>query len=157
VAEKIEFKESVKIESNATGSTANSVTLLGKTVFLTSRTDTSGLTGGLTGGLKVRGFLNLDGVTITAMRIDSLSNPVDVDKHILQGPVSSFNAPTRTLTITGITVNASSVSANDVKNADDQVIPIDQFFGLLTANRTIVKARGTFAAGTITANQIEIE
>jgi hypothetical protein len=96
-------------------------------------------------------------VTITAMRIDSLSNPVDVDKHILQGPVSSFNAPTRTLTITGITVNASSVSANDVKNADDQVIPIDQFFGLLTANRTIVKARGTFAAGTITANQIEIE
>jgi hypothetical protein len=38
VAEKIEFKESVKIESNATGSTANSVTLLGKTVFLTSST-----------------------------------------------------------------------------------------------------------------------
>jgi hypothetical protein len=157
IVEKIQFKESVRIESNATGSTANSVTLLGKTVLLTSKTDTSGLTGGLTGGLKVRGFLNLDGVTITAARIDSLSNPVDPDRQILQGPVASFNATARTLVIVGINVNASSVSANDVKNANDQVITIDQFFALLTANRSIVKARGTFAAGTITANQIEIE
>ena len=156
IVEKIEFKESVRIESNAAGSTANSVTLLGKTVLLTSQTDTSGLTVGLTGGLKVRGFLNLDGVTITATRIDSLSNPVDVDKHILQGPVSSFDAPARTLTIAGITVNASGTGV-EFEDDNDALITPSQFFALLTANRTIVKARGTFAAGTITADKVEIE
>lgn len=160
LVEKIEFKESIRIESNATGSTADSVTLLGKSVFITSQTEKNGFTDPselVNQGVKVRGFVNMDGTTITATRIDIQSNPVDADKHILQGPVSSFNAPARTLTIVGINVNASSVSANDVKNADDQVITIDQFFALLTANRTIVKTRGTFAAGTITANQIEIE
>jgi hypothetical protein len=163
VAEKIEFKESVKIESNATGSTANSVTLLGKTVFLTSQTEKNGFTDPselVNQGVKVRGFVNMDGTTITATRIDKLSNPVNFDQNELQGPVASFNAPARTLTIVGITVNASSVPANDVKNADDQVITIDQFFALLTANRTIVEARGIFSSGpppTITADKVEIE
>jgi hypothetical protein len=40
---------------------------------------------------------------------------------------------------------------------NDRIITLDQFFALLVADRTIVKARGTFSAGTITADKIEIE
>lgn len=159
VADKITFKETIRIESNADG--AGSAGTLGLTIDVTSLTDLSNLSGGIAGiaqgdGLKIRGFLNRDGVSITATRIDG-TNAVDPDKHILQGPVSNIVASARTFEIVGITVDASSVPVNDVQDDNDQVISIDQFFASLTADRTIVKARGTFSAGTIAANSVALE
>jgi len=72
-AEKISFKETMKLEGNA-GSNG-SADLLGLSVAVTSRTeysdlplDSNSINSG--DGLRVRGFLNLDGSTITATRID---------------------------------------------------------------------------------------
>jgi hypothetical protein len=36
-------------------------------------------------------------------------------------------------------------------------MPLDSFFSSLTADRTIVKAKGTFSSGNLTASEIEIE
>jgi hypothetical protein len=99
--------------------------------------------------------MNLDG-SITATKIQS-ANAVDPDRHILRGPVSSFDAAARTMVIAGLAVNAAGVSANEVKDSNENIISMDQFFASLTPDRTVVKTRGSFAAGTITANQIELE
>jgi len=162
VADKITFKDSVRMETNATAASATSVTAFGKTVFITGTTDTSGATLPITAGtgLRVRAFLNNDNTTFTATRIDTLSNPVSADQHILQGVVSSFNATARTLVMfgpTGLNVNASGVPANEVQNDNDVIITFDQFFAAITLNRTFVKARGSFSGSTLTANKIELE
>ncbi len=161
VADKISFKDTVRIESNA-GSTSGaaaptSFTGLGKNVLITSATElniTLPIANGA--GVKVRGFVNNDGISITATRIDSTST-VASDRHILQGPVSNIVATGRTFEIAGVTVDASSVPVADVQDDNDQVITIDQFFASLTANRTIVKVRGTFSTGTIAANSVALE
>jgi len=161
VAEKITFKDTVRMETNAeTASGAakpTSFAALGKTVMIATTTELNNVSLPIAAGagVKVRGFLNTDG-SITATRIDS-TNAVDPDRHILQGPVSSFNAGARTMVILGITINASGVPANEIEDADDNLISMDQFFASLTAGRTIVKARGSFAGGAISANKIEIE
>ena len=159
VADKITFKDSVRMESNATAASATSVTVFGKTVNITGTTDLSGATLPIAAGtgLRIRAFLNNDNTTFTATRIDTLSNPVAADQQILQGTVGSFNATARTLVIFGLTVDASGVPANEVQNDDDVVITFDQFFGAITLNRTFVKARGTFGGSTLTANKIELE
>ena len=161
VAEKITFKDTVRMETNAeTASGAakpTSFAALGKTVMIATTTELNNVSLPIAAGagVKVRGFLNTDG-SITATRIDS-TNAVDADRHILQGPVSSFDSGARTLVILGITINASGVPANEIEDANDNLISMDQFFASLTAGRTIVKARGSFAGAAISANKIEIE
>jgi hypothetical protein len=155
-AEKISFKETTKLESNA-GSNA-SADLLGLSVEVTSRTEYSDLPSGLASiasgdGLRVRGFLNPDGSTVTATRVEKLSNPVDSDKQILQGVVTSFSAPD-SLVIAGITVDVSGVSSVEI---DESPSDINQFFATLVADRIVVKARGTYSAGTLTADEVSIE
>ncbi len=159
VADKITFKDSVRMETNATAASAASVTAFGKTVNITGTTNLSGATLPITAGtgLSIRAFLNNDNTTFTATRIDTLSNPVSTSQHILQGTVSSFNATARTLVIFGLTVDASGVPANEVQNDNDVVITFDQFFGAITPNRTFVKARGAFSGSALTANKIELE
>ena len=159
VADKITFKDSVRMETNATAASATSVTAFGKTVFVTGTTNLSGATLPITAGtgLRIRAFLNNDNTTFTATRIDTLGDPVAADRHILQGTVSSFNAAARTLVIFGLTVDASGVPANEVQNDDDVIITFDQFFGAITLNRTFVKARGSFGGSTLTADKIELE
>lgn len=158
VAGKITFKETIRIEANADAN--GSAGTLGLTVQVTSLTEWGG---GLTvagdivqgNGLRIRGFLNLDGATITATRVERLSNPVAAGNDILQGPVSSFNTAANTLVIAGITVNIGSVPANDIKNDDDNVITLSQFYASLTAGKTIVKVR--FNSSTFIADKVEIE
>lgn len=159
VARKIAFKESVRIESNATlGGSAN---MLGKTVRVTSRTEFNNLAneGAITtgDGLRIRGFVNIDG-SITAMRIDK-QNPVQADRHIIQGPVTAKDASAKTLTILGFTVSATGASSMDDSPDDSNpaFANIDAFFSAVTAGRTIVKARGAVSGTAMTANEIEIE
>ena len=70
-AEKITIKDNIRIEANAT--TAGSANVLGKTVTITSgtRLDNLASSASITAGdgLRVRGFVNRDGSTITATRV----------------------------------------------------------------------------------------
>jgi ribosomal protein S28E/S33 len=161
VADQIKFKATVRIESNVESESGaakpTSFSLLGKTVMIATTTELNNVSLPIASGagLKIRGFMNLDG-SITATKIQS-ANAVDPDRHILRGPVSSFDAAARTMVIAGLAVNAAGVSANEVKDSNENIISMDQFFASLTPDRTVVKTRGSFAAGTITANQIELE
>ena len=108
--------------------------------------------------MKVRGFLSQDGTSIKATRVKRLENPIDADKVLLQGPVSSFDATpgAEKLVIAGITVTISGVQGGELKIEDHEASPGD-LFGSIVLNRTIVKARGSFSGGVLAANKIEIE
>jgi hypothetical protein len=160
-AEKIAIKDNVRIEANADG--PGSANVLGKDVKTTSLTrlnsdlpDIASISAG--DGLRIRGFVNRDG-SITATRVDKQSNDVDTDNIIIQGPAKDINATAHTLTIMGITVSAGSAIArpNDDNGTDTLTMPLDSFFSSLTADRTIVKAKGSISSGTLTASEIEIE
>jgi hypothetical protein len=157
VADRITFKDAIRIESNATDNTATTVTLLGKIVHIASTTDNR-LENGLTGGIRIRGFLNLDG-SITATRIEN-RDEVEPGRHILQGLVGEFDEAASTFVIIGITVDASGAEFRDDRgDNDDRQITAAEFFGALVPDGTVVKARGSFDAATmtLTANRAELE
>jgi hypothetical protein len=114
VANKIAFKDTVRIVSNAT--TTGSADLLGKTVLVTSKTEfSSNLTGTadiIAGrGLEIRGFVNKnsdgsDANSITATRVVMQSGSSNRD--ILRGPVKNISASGRTFTIVGIPVSLAA-------------------------------------------------
>lgn len=161
VADKISFKDTIRIEAPADGN--GSPDVLGLTIATTSATDLSGLSGGIGGipagdRLRIRGFANADG-SVTATRIDDGGGGGgDV---ILQGPVHTIlPGPTYSFHILNIAVDAANVPPAEVKNDNDVQIGIDTFFAALTENKTIVKARGTYGGGiggTLTADKIELE
>jgi hypothetical protein len=159
-ADKIRFDDTVRIEANAAA--AGSADVLGKAVNTTGLTEFDGI-GGLgeillDQGLRIRGFANQDG-SVTATQVIGLSNPLAENEIAIQGVVEAFNAASRSLVILGFTIDA--LNAADVE-IDDQILPagqIDLFFSQLTANRSVVKATGTFNAltSTLTAIRVEIE
>jgi hypothetical protein len=162
VAQKITFKENIRIEAIADA--ASSANALGLTVKTTTRTRFEGglvseasITAG--DGLRVRGFLNLDG-TITATRVIK-QNPDSNGRSILQGPALEVSTQAKTLKIAGITITMATgaSSFDDSISADDNVpfASLDAFFAAISAKKTIVKAKGTFSGGTLAATEIEIE
>lgn len=167
-AEKITIKDNIRIEANAdqTGSADAVSVLSGKSVAITSGTRLSNLTGGAAilggDGLRIRGFINRDGTTITATRVDKQSNPVQSDKTIIQGPVSTIDPTGHTFKILGITVSADTATQarpNDDSSNDNnvQTMSLDGFFSSLADGQTVVKAKGTFSAGGLAATEIELE
>lgn len=162
LAEKITIKDNIRIEANAEA--PGSASVLGRTVTFTSGTRPAGLASGATittgDGLRIRGFINRDGTTITATRIDKV-NAVAPNKVIVQGPVKNIDGTGHTFTIMGITIstdNNTIARPNDDRSADNtQTIPLADFFSSLTADRTIVKAKGSFSGSTLTATEIELE
>jgi len=160
VADKIKFDASMKIHANATdGSSAD---VLGLDIQATSRTEFSGGIVGEAGiaggnGLEIEGFLNPDG-SITATEIKKLGSPVSATEIVLQGVAATVSSTAYTYTVAGITVNYAIASEiEDEDGNGSAVLTLDQFRAKLVAGRTVVKAKGTFAAGVLTADKIEIE
>jgi len=155
-AEKIKIKDNIRLEANAT--TAGSANMMGKTVTITSgtRLDNLASSASITAGdgLRVRGFVNRDGSTITATRVTKISNPVQTDRFIVQGPVTSKDDATHTLVILGITVNASGASGVDDSGTSAS---IDSIFSSTTAGESVIKARGTVTGSTMIADELEFE
>jgi hypothetical protein len=161
LADKIKFKDTIRIEANA--DTNGSADVLGKTVAVSSATRLKHLPGGLAeilagDGLKIRGFLSQDRSTVAATRVQKHSHPFDPDKVLLQGPVSAFDATpgAEKLVIAGITVTISGVQADGLENEGRRVV-LDEFFASIVPDRTIVRARGLFSDGILAANKLEIE
>jgi hypothetical protein len=164
-ASKIRFDDTVRIRANAdAGGSAN---VLGKTVLANSRTELVNLGGGVAGivagqGLRVRGFENPDG-SVTATQLIGQSSPVSDNGKVVQGVVKAFDASARTITVLGVTFNAVGAAAfgpHDGTGPDHPAVSLDQFFSLLTADRTVVKAEGAFSPGPpplLTAVTVEIE
>jgi uncharacterized protein DUF5666 len=85
-------------------------------------------------------------------------HPIDADKILLQGPVSSLDATpgAEKLVIAGITVTVSGVEGGELEIEDHEASP-GELLNSIVLNGTIVKARGSFSNGVLVAKQIEIE
>lgn len=164
-AREIEFRDSVEIRSVVqSGAVASgdvgAFVILGKSFAVTGSTVNQ--EGNIDPGdsVRVRGFLNADGTTLTATRIESLG-PIDPDGHILQCVVTSRNSSTLHLSMLGIDVNAAgwNGAGGGVNFRGFEGMPMGPMacFGAIVEGVTIVQARGTPGPGTLTANEIQLE
>jgi len=168
----------IRIESTVTGKTTSTITLMGKTVtvnLLTTYKDGTGTFPGAFGlsnidvGNTVRVDAFLDTSTalarIVATRVELRDlGPIQFNRHILLGKVESKNLPF--FTILGVQIQTFSdirTSYLQVDGSDfppGRLLPFSQqenFFSEITAGSTIVKARGTYAASSMDANEVQIQ
>lgn len=172
VADKIKFKDAVRFEANLEAVSADNVTVLGRTVFITSRTIQNPRDGSFQvgEGVRIRAFMNQDNTTFTATRIDEDSGPVASNDHVIQGLVISSANPTIVLVKAlpaGFTVDTTGLldvnfkDDNDSSSGNDNPYPGGRtaFFAALKPGQTVVKAKGTWNAGTntLSAREVEIE
>jgi uncharacterized protein DUF5666 len=153
-AAKVEFQDNIRIDAivsavtAATASTQATVTLLGKTVVVTSATDLKGIGGAalslstVAAGqeLQIRGNFAANGADIIANRIDLKDTAPDPLRFrpFLRGPVTAKDAVAGTLTIGGITVTTGA-SFVDNKVPTPTTLTKTDFFNAVTVNTTAVK------------------
>ncbi len=172
-AEKVEFKETVRIEANVATIDVSSGTLTLQGVAaqatgsalevrvdpsLTEFDDGVGLGDLGTGNnLKIRARLSGSSpAVLVATRID-VEDP-DPDTEVrLQGPVESFDETTGAVIVVGVLVDTTTIENNEFKD-DDTVIGRAAFFDRLSIG-DLVKARADLDLTTdeLTWNQIEFE
>lgn len=160
VATKIKFDDTVRFEADVQAVSATGLTVLGKTVHVTSKTKNAAQLGTLIvvgRGVKVRAFLNQDNTSFTATEISD-SNAVNPNQIIFQGRVISFSGSSIVLAKeapAGITADIST--AVEIQNDNDVPISSAAFMASLRPGQTVVKVRGSFAGNALTANKAEIE
>ncbi len=163
IAEKIQFKRARVILTGVATVTGTipgtgTLTVLGKTVQITSLTEIRQQTPGITNGeqVEVRGYVDSTG-TIVAERVDD--NPSGGNKDIVQARVTNKVGNVLTFSI-GITANLTG--ATQFSDANEQpVANLAAFLALVTPapdpGGTLVKVKGTFSAGTIAVEEAELE
>ena len=178
-AARISFRKpsNIRIESTVTAKFPSSIRVgvLGLTPvevnLLTSYKDGTGTFPGAFGlgdisvdsTVRVDAFLDSGPVParIVATRLE-LRDPIQSDRHILQGVVEGKNVPALTfLRILGVDVETVPESTGFLQ-LDGTPFPgtgiVQQvnFFDAVTEGVTIVKARGTYFAGVLSANEVQI-
>lgn len=163
VAEKIAFKDNIRIRAQVTAIDADAATLtiLGITVSVPGSTEIrengnavalAALTGRF---VDLRGRVGADGLNIIASRIDPRNN--DPGEAMLRGPVSSSSEAGNTLTIAGILINTAGAEFKG-SGESHSIISSTQFFASLTPNITVVKALWKpFTSTTAPAKEVELE
>jgi hypothetical protein len=134
------------------------LTIMGIDVYGTPLTkDAAGLLSSPTSGQYwVYGYRDVDG-TLYADRIEP-QGKIDPDSVVLRGPVGTVNAPSRTFTILGVTIDTSGPKTLFF-NLRGGVIPESEFLDLLVPESQAEAMHGTYtpdsedptAPGTITA------
>ncbi len=171
----------IRIESTVTGKTPSSLTLLGKTVsvdLLTSYKDGSGafpgafglddIDAGIIGNtIRVDAFRDTSTVLarFVATRVELLDpDPIPFNRHILLATVDSKSLPY--FTMLGVQVQTFSdirttyLQVDGTEFPPGRLLPFEQqvnFFGAIAPGSTIVRARGTFAASSMDANEVQIQ
>jgi hypothetical protein len=164
-ATKVKFKESVRIESNATvaGSTITLDGLPGVTVTANSFTEfkntlaNAGNLAPLNGrGVRIRGRAS-GAASVIATEIEDRGASDPTGDVILQGAVSNVSNPT--FRILGVEVNTSQLNDADFEGVNDSPIGRAAFFNALTPNGGLAKAKGklpgALAAGSL--EEVELE
>jgi len=154
-AVKIKFESSIKIEGDVSTASADSITVLGKTIAISrfTRFDNGAPVAG--DHVEVRAILDRDG-NLLARRIKVTSSS---DKAFLQGTVTAFDATLGTLTILGSTINSDgSTEWRTSSNSTDVAVTRSVFFAQLIANVTIVKVKwDPFSSTDLAIKEAEIE
>lgn len=161
VAEEIEFRQNkfmMNADVETTDVSARTVTLLGQTLVLNDLTE-----------MKDESFEEIEDLSLSDIqpgdRLEikgSVSSGIFIATEVvredpdliveIEGMVDSFAQPQ--LSVLDITVNTDNDTDFKGKEGDD--LSQDAFFALLTSE-TIVNAKGTFAAGVLMAEALEIE
>jgi hypothetical protein len=173
VADEIEF-ERVRILFTGAPSVVgtNTVTIFGKTVLVNDATEISAVQTGGAGSsaladisatvdrIEVRAFL--DGGNLVAERVTEIGSSGG-GKDIVQAPVVTKNETGLTLGLldAGSPINVALTGAQ-FQDADSSILSSAAFFARITAASgttagTLVKAKGRFSGGTLTAEEVEIE
>ncbi len=154
VASEVKFERvRIKVEGTVSAHTADTLTVLGLVVNKTAFTE--GVWPAADGGhIRVKAFADQTGSTLYADRVESTGSG-----DSLQAPVQAkVGSPTFTMTLMGITVDLSGAT---VEGDDQGAMTLDQFFAAVTPaagiNGTLIQAKGTFASGTLTATEAELE
>jgi hypothetical protein len=162
-----ELEPNVKIQAlvQAVDSTANTITLLGKTVKVTAQTQlrdkaqdkhTFSFADLLVGdAVQVRAFVDTNG-DIVAVKLERVQKPLAND--ILQGPMDTMDPATTSLTIIGIKVLGGAQTV--WRLANHQTTDAATWFAS-TAVNTIVKAQGVEGSDgkslDATAGQVQVQ
>ena len=151
-AKHVKFHAAVKLEGNIATIDGNSFTidgLPGVTVTVNSQTE-GGNNLSLNSHVRVRGRVS-GSSSVIATRVEQRSQDTDVD---LQGPVQSVLA--QDLTILGVTVDTSTISNDNFKGLNDQIIGRAAFFNVVKEG-TLVKVKGRLDGGIVTWREAELE
>ena len=175
LADKIEFKEGIRVEAAADGVDVGNLTIDlrnmsavkiridGRTRLDDKRSSPSPTTDpavflasiGQNDDLKIRGRQSGPDVLATELEVDDpTSNP---DRVRLRGPVDSDPADTRFLQVLGVTVDTFNTSENNFKGVNDNPIGRAAFFGAVTAG-TVVDVKGDLAGdNNLIASEAQLE
>jgi hypothetical protein len=125
------------------------LTIMGIDVYGTPLTkDAAGLLSSPTSGQYwVYGYRDVDG-TLYADRIEP-QGKIDPDSVVLRGPVGTVNAPSRTFTILGVTIDTSGPKTLFF-NLRGGVIPESEFLDLLVPESQAEAMQGTYTPATVT-------
>ncbi|UCF31263.1 MAG: hypothetical protein JSV26_02240 [bacterium] len=171
VAREVEFEaeDGVEIEAfvEAVNTPAQTLTILGITVGFDGTTEFEDRSGGVdpfdagdidataptTDWLRVEASIDSSGA-LTATRVERDNDAADSSRVILKGPASGVPVTPGPFFIVGVNI----VEGTGVEYRLGEDTPIDRatFFANLSENRE-VKARGSFAAGTLTADRLELD
>jgi hypothetical protein len=154
-ATKISFESNIKIEADASGVSATSLTVLGKTAAINQFTRIDNGPVANADHVEVRALRDRDGNLIaTRIVVQSPSN-----KAFLQGPVTAANGTTGTLTILGTAVVSNGSTEWRVSSTSTD-LPVTQaaFFAQVHTNVTVVKVRwDSFTNTSVPIKEAEIE
>jgi len=151
-ASKVEFKEGVKIESNATvvGSTITleglpdiSVTANAFTTFKNTSATASNLAALDGRNVRIRGRAS-GASAVIATEIEDHGPADPAGDVILQGSVAKADVISPTFKILGLTIDTSNLSQGEFKDVNENPVAggSTEFFNVLAANGGLVKAKG---------------
>lgn len=159
-AEKVSFRDSIRLEADVATVGANSFTLKGLSgigVTVDSQTEFKGNASAfgdiaVNDHVQVRGRL-VSGNSVIASEIDETSTNTDV---ILQGPIDAFTTPPAdSLTILGVAIDTTAIADPNFQGVDDTAIGRAAFYAGVKVGG-LVKAKGTSGAS-VTWNEVELE
>ncbi len=161
-AKHVKFQDSVKLEGNIATINGSSFTITGipgVTISVNSQTEFKANGGNTITDLndlqvgnhvRVRGRVS-GSSSVIATRVEQRSADTDVD---LQGPVQSIAA--QNLTVLGVAVDTSTISNDNFKGLNEQVIGRAAFFNAVEVG-TLVKVKGRLVDGIVKWEEAEFE
>lgn len=161
-ATKVSLRDSIRLEGDVAGvdAAAGALTLAGLpgiTVQVNSLTALDKIASaaalGIGNHLRIRGR-PLPGTSVQALELE-LRSVAPASRVELRGPVSAVTGTT-SVTILGVTVDASGIAENNFKNQHDTTIGRAAFFAAAGVG-TVVKARGERSGTGVTWNEMELE
>lgn len=166
IAEKIEFKDPVKLEGDVASKVANTLTLDGlpgitvtvnaQTVYKGAATSLADIDDTAPDHVRIRGRAT-GATTVVATELDDRGAGGLPAEVILQGPVDAVPAPVNPLlSILGVSIDTSGISDASFQGPEDSVLGRAGFFNNVSPG-DLVKAKGEWDGSSVAWDEIELQ